>query len=163
MLDTRWEKGKKPSPIVFPVSSFVHHVLCIKYFPTFTPQTKKNQPMKIKFFILMVLFLGIGAFTYAQTTAAPAEKKDAPAQVTSPEKGKTGECTGHQAGAKSECKWVDANNDGKCDTCGKTEKECKEKCAPASEPKKEGCAASCPMHKECGESSGTKPSKDGKK
>jgi len=121
--------------------------------------------MKIKFFILMVLFLGIGAITYAQSQASnPAEKKDSPAQVVNPEQGKTGDCAGHMtSGAKAECKWVDANHDGICDTCGKTEKECKEKCAPASEQKKEGCAASCPMHKECGESHGTKTSKDGKK
>lgn len=120
--------------------------------------------MKIKFFILMVLFLGIGAFSYAQTeTAAPAATKDAPAQVA-PEQGKTADCPGHQSTEmKAGCKWVDADNDGKCDTCGKTVKECNEKCASSSAPKKEGCAASCPMHKECGESHGTKPSKDGTK
>jgi hypothetical protein len=120
--------------------------------------------MKMKFFILLVLFLGIGAASYAQSAAAaPADKKDTPAQVVAPEQGKAaGECTGHQA-AKGECKWVDANGDGKCDTCGKTEKECKEACAPASAPKSGGCSASCPMHKECGEAKGSTPSKDGKK
>jgi hypothetical protein len=115
--------------------------------------------MKTKLFLLFVLFLGISAFTYAQTqTAAPAEKKDAPTVVTTPDQAKTGECTGHQTMGAKECKWVDANGDGKCDTCGKTEKECKETCkhdAGAAEPKKEGCSPSCPMHKECGKSTGT--------
>jgi hypothetical protein len=117
--------------------------------------------MKMKFFILMILFLGIGAASYAQSQATTTEKKDAPkAQVTTTtdQGSKTGECTGHQAGTKADCKWVDANNDGKCDSCGKTEAECKEKCAPA--PQKSGCSASCPMSKSCGE---TSPSKDGKK
>jgi hypothetical protein len=117
--------------------------------------------MKIKFFFLMVLFLGIGAATFAQAqTAAPAEKKDAPAQVVNPEPAKTGECQGHQsAEAKSECKWVDANNDGICDTCNKTQKECKENCKGES---KKGCdPAAC--GKEGGKSSGCCPSKDGKK
>ena len=60
--------------------------------------------MKIKFFILLVLFLGIGAASFAQTTTtAPAEKKDSPAQVTTTAPAKTGECTGHQQmGAKGE-------------------------------------------------------------
>ena len=99
----------------------------------------------------MILFLGIGAATYAQSEAsAPADKKDAPkAQIV----------TDQNATAKTGCTWVDANNDGKCDNCGKTAAECKEKCAPA--PKKEGCSSSCPMHKECGQTSS--PSKDGKK
>jgi len=120
--------------------------------------------MKIKLFILLVLFLGIGAASYAQTaTTAPADKKDAPAQVATPDHAKSGECTGHQAGAKAECKWVDANGDGKCDTCNKTEKECKEACAPAGDAKKGGCSSSCPMHKSCGEAKGASPDKDGKK
>jgi hypothetical protein len=122
----------------------------------------KNQPMKTKFFLLIVLFLGITALTYAQTeTAAPAEKKDAPAAITT-DQAKTGECPGHATmEAKDECKWVDANGDGKCDTCSKTEKECKEACKhdAKAEPKKEGCGSSCPMHKECGKSTGTTPSK----
>jgi len=115
--------------------------------------------MKLKFFILIVLFLGIGAISFAQAqSASPSEKKDAPAQVVAPDQGKTGECTGHQAGAKAECKWVDANNDGICDTCKKTEKECKEACKPAEQ--KSGCA----MQKECGKSGASCcPSKDGKK
>jgi hypothetical protein len=116
--------------------------------------------MKTKLFFLIVLFLGISALTYAQTaTTAPAEKKDAPAAVSTPDQAKTGECTGHQTmGATTECKFVDANSDGKCDKCGKTEKECKESCksAPAAtETKKEGCSPSCPMHKECGKATGT--------
>jgi hypothetical protein len=121
--------------------------------------------MKTKFFILVILFLGIGAFSFAQTeAAAPSDKKDAPAQVATPEQAKTMECAGHQAGtAKADCKWVDADKDGKCDTCGKTEKECKEKCAAASAPKKEGCGAACPMHKECGGTSGTAPATEPKK
>jgi hypothetical protein len=129
---------------------------------TFALQIKKNQPMKIKFFILMILFLGIGAASYAQSqSSTTAEKKDAPsAQIVAPEQSKTGECTGHTGTAKAECKWVDANGDGKCDTCGMTEAECKEKCGTAA-PKKEGCGASCPMHKSCGE--GSTPPKDGKK
>lgn len=118
----------------------------------------------MKFFILMILFLGIGAASYAQSQATTTEKKDAPkAQITTTtdQGSKTGECTGHQAtGTKADCKWVDANNDGKCDSCGMTQAECKEKCAPA-ESKKSGCSASCPMSKSCGESSS--PSKDGKK
>ena len=120
--------------------------------------------MKIKFFILMVLFLGIGAISYAQSQAsAPEEKKDSPAQVVNPEQGKTGECTGHMtSGAKADCKWVDANNDGICDTCKKTAKECQEKCAtPATTGSKCNPAA-------CGSKEGTKsssccPSKGGKK
>jgi hypothetical protein len=109
--------------------------------------------MKTKFFFLVILFLGIGAISYAQTkTTAPAtDKSTAPAQVATPEQGKTGECQGHQTTeVKANCKFVDANLDGKCDNCGKTEKECQANCAPA--PKKEGCGAACPMHKECGES-----------
>jgi hypothetical protein len=115
--------------------------------------------MKAKFFFIMVLFLGISALTYAQTQTTPTEKKDANTQVVSPDKAKTGECTGHMTtGAKAECKWVDANGDGKCDTCGKTEKECKEACKPAEE------KSGCPMQKECGKSGASCcPSKDGKK
>lgn len=124
--------------------------------------------MKAKFYFLIVLFLGISALTYAQTqTSAPAEKKDAPSVVATPDQAKTGECAGHATMAKADCKWVDANGDGKCDTCGKTEKECKESCkheAAATEPKKEGgCSSSCPMHKECGKSTGSTPSKEGQK
>jgi hypothetical protein len=135
----------------------------IKIFFLLLPFIFKNQLMKIKFFIFMVLFLGIGAISYAQSeAAAPADKKDVPAQAVSPEPAKTAECPGHQATAvKADCKWVDANNDGNCDICGKKQSECKEKCATA--PKKEGCGSSCPMHKECGQSSGTAPAKDGKK
>jgi hypothetical protein len=122
--------------------------------------------MKIKFFILLVLFLGIGAASFAQTaTTAPADKKDGSTQVTTTP-AKTGECTGHQEmGAKSDCKWVDANGDGKCDTCGKTEKECKAACGSETkgEGKKEGCSSSCPMHKECTGKEGSAPPKDGKK
>jgi hypothetical protein len=128
------------------------------------PVKSKNQPMKTKFFILVILFLGIGVISYAQTqTAAPTDKKDVPAQVA-PEQGKTMDCPGHQSTtAKADCKFVDANMDGKCDNCGKTEKECKESCAPAAAPKKEGCGASCPMHKSCGESTGTTPATEPKK
>ena len=118
--------------------------------------------MKTKFFLLVVLFMGISAYIYAQSeTAVPAEKKDAPAQTISPDHAKSGECTGHQAvGAKGECKWVDANGDGKCDTCGKTEKECKEACKPAAATApKSGCAATCPHAKDCGKSTGTTPPK----
>jgi hypothetical protein len=115
--------------------------------------------MKAKFFFFFVLFLGISALTYAQTeTAAPAENKDTPAVVATPDHAKTGECTGHQAtGAKAECKWVDADGDGKCDTCKKTEKECKEACAPKAETPKSGCAATCPHAKDCGKSATTPP------
>jgi hypothetical protein len=115
--------------------------------------------MKTKIFILMILFLGIGAISFAQSaTSTTSDKKDAPSQTVAP--AKTGECTGHQgAEMKSECKFVDANKDGVCDTCGKTEKECAEKCKK-DEPKKEGCGTACPMHKECGEAA---PKKDGKK
>jgi len=118
--------------------------------------------MKIKFFIVMVLFMGIGAFSFAQTqSVAPAEKKDAPAQVAAPDQAKTGECTGHQTmEGKKECKWVDADGDGKCDTCKKTEKECKEACAPKATTTKSGCAATCPHAKECGKSKGTTPPKE---
>jgi len=129
------------------------------------PLIFKNQPMKTKFFFLLVLFLGIGALTYAQTqTAAPAEKKDAPTVVTTTDQARTGECTGHAAtGAKAECKWVDADGDGKCDTCKKTEKECKESCKSASAAPKQGCASTCPHAKDCGKTTGSAPSKDGKK
>jgi hypothetical protein len=117
--------------------------------------------MKTKFFILVILFLGIGAFSYAQTkTTAPAtDNSTTPAQVVAPEQGKTGECQGHQTtAAKADCKWVDANNDGICDTCKKTEKECKEACKPAEQ------KSGCPMQKECGKSGASCcPSKDGKK
>ena len=107
--------------------------------------------MKTKFFLLIALFLGISALTYAQTeSSAPAEKKDAPTVVTTPDNAKTGECQGHaNMGAKAECKWVDADGDGKCDTCNKTDKECKEACKPAEQ--KSGDAA-CPVQKECGKS-----------
>lgn len=124
--------------------------------------------MKTKILFLMILFLGIGAFTYSQTqTAAPVEKKDAPAVVATPDHAKTGECAGHATtGAKTDCKWVDADKDGKCDKCGHTEKECKEACkhdAPAAAPKS-GCAATCPHAKDCGKSTGAKPEpKDGQK
>jgi len=116
--------------------------------------------MKTKFFILVILFLGIGAISYAQTeSAAPAVKQEAPAQVVNPEQAKSVECTGHQdMGAKADCKWVDANNDGICDTCKKTEKECKEACKPADQ------KSGCPMQKECGKSGASCcPSKGGKK
>ena len=118
--------------------------------------------MKTKFFILIVLFLGISALTYAQTeSSAPAEKKDAPTVVTTPDNAKTGECQGHaNMGAKAECKWVDADGDGKCDTCGKTEKECKEACAPKAATTKSGCAATCPQAKSCGKSTENTPPKD---
>ena len=115
--------------------------------------------MKTKFFLLIVLFFGMSALTFAQTqTAAPAEKKDAPTVVTTTDQAKTGECTGHQTtGVKADCKWVDADGDGKCDTCKKTEKECKEACKPAEQ--KSGCA----MQKECGKASSCCSSKGGKK
>jgi hypothetical protein len=111
--------------------------------------------MKIKLFILLVLFLGIGATSYAQSqTSAPAEKKDAPsAQIVAPDHAKTTD-------AKADCKWIDADNDGKCDSCGKTKAECDEKCGTTA-PKKSGCSSSCPMHKSCGEATATP--KDGKK
>jgi len=119
--------------------------------------------MKTKFFILVILFLGIGAISYAQTeSAAPAVKQETPAQVVAPEQGKTTECQGHQTTEmKAGCKWVDANNDGKCDTCGKTEKECKETCKTGEQ--KSGTAAGCPMQKECGKTYSCCPSKGGKK
>ena len=119
--------------------------------------------MKTKFFFLMVLFLGIGALTYAQTqTAAPAEKKDAPTVVTTTDQAKTGECTGHATtGVKADCKWVDADGDGKCDTCKKTQKECNEACKSGE--MKSGSAAGCPMQKECGKTSSCCSSKGGKK
>jgi hypothetical protein len=118
--------------------------------------------MKAKFFFIMVLFLGISALTYAQTATTPTDKKDANTQVVSPDKAKTGECTGHMTtDAKAECKWVDANGDGKCDTCGKTENECKEACKheTAAPETKSGCGATCPHAKDCGKSTGTTPPK----
>lgn len=122
--------------------------------------------MKTKFFLLLALFLGISAMTFAQSQATVTDKKDANTQVVTQDQAKTGECTGHATmGSKADCKWVDANGDGKCDTCNKTEKECKEACkteaaAPAA---KTGCASSCPHAKDCGKSTGSAPSKDGKK
>jgi hypothetical protein len=119
--------------------------------------------MKTKLFFFFILFMGIGAFTYAQTeSAAPAEKKDAPAVTTSaPDKAKMGECSDHKTmAAKADCKWVDANNDGKCDSCGHTEKECKEACkheAATPAPKKAGCASTCPHAKDCGKSASAPP------
>ena len=113
--------------------------------------------MKSKFFLLVILFMGISAFMYAQTEAsAPVEKKEV----------KSMECSGHGAmGAKADCKWVDSNGDGKCDTCGKTEKECKEACksTPATTSAKQGCGATCPHAKDCGKSTGTAPVKEGEK
>jgi hypothetical protein len=112
--------------------------------------------MKTKFFFLVVLFMGISAFMYAQSQAtAPAETKDV----------KSTECSGHAAmGAKADCKWVDADGDGKCDTCKKTEKECKESCAPKATTAKSGCASTCPHAKDCGKSTGTTaPVKEGEK
>ncbi|MCK9400230.1 MAG: hypothetical protein M0Q51_09615 [Bacteroidales bacterium] len=118
--------------------------------------------MKLKFFILFVLFLGIGAISYAQSqTSAPAEKKDAPAQVVNPDQGKSGECPGHQTTVvKSDCKWVDANNDGICDTCNKTKKDCMDNCKTGSE-KKCDPAKCCPNGG--AKPAGCCPSKDGKK
>jgi Tfp pilus assembly protein PilX len=120
--------------------------------------------MKTKFFflvvLLVVLFMGISAFMYAQSQAtAPAETKDV----------KSTECSGHAAmGAKADCKWVDADGDGKCDTCKKTEKECKEACAPkaatTTTSAKSGCASTCPHAKDCGKPTGTAaPAKEGDK
>ena len=119
--------------------------------------------MKTKFFILVILFLGIGAISYAQSqTSAPDVKKDAPTVVTTTDQAKTGECTGHQTTeVKAECKWVDANNDGICDTCKKTQKECKEACKAGE--MKSGSAAGCPMQKECGKSPSCCSAKGGKK
>lgn len=123
--------------------------------------------MKAKIFFFFILFLGISAISYSQTqSAAPAEKKDAPTVVSTPDQSNTGECQHHGTmGAKTGCKFVDANGDGKCDTCGKTEKECKEACKTTPEPKKEGCGSSCPYHKECGGKTPTTttPPKDGQK
>ncbi len=121
--------------------------------------------MKTKFFLLIVLFLGISALTYAQTqSSAPATSKEAPAVTATPDHAKTGECTGHATtGAKAECKWVDADGDGKCDTCKKTEKECKEACAPKAAAAKSSCASTCPHAKDCGKSAGSAPAKDGMK
>ena len=120
--------------------------------------------MKTKFFFFFILFLGMCAFSYAQTeTAAPVEKKDAPAVAAdSPDHAKMGECAGHATmDSKADCKWVDADGDGKCDTCGKTDKECKEACKheTATPAKKSGCAASCAHAKECGKSTGSAPPK----
>lgn len=119
--------------------------------------------MKTKFFFLVIFFLAIGAISYAQTkAAAPTDKKDAPAQVATPDQTKTMDCPGHQTmAAKADCKFEDANKDGKCDKCGKTEQECQAKGTPA--PKKEGCGTACPMHKECGKTTGTTPTTDPKK
>lgn len=120
--------------------------------------------MKTKFFILVILFLGIGAISYAQsqTSTPAADKSTTPVQVVAPEQGKTGECQGHQTTEmKADCKWVDANNDGICDTCKKTEKECKEACKTGEQ--KSGTSAGCPMQKECGKTSSCCPSKGGKK
>ena len=122
--------------------------------------------MKTKFFLLLVIFLGISALTFAQSEATVTEKKDANTQVVAPDHAKTGECAGHATmGAKADCKWVDANNDGVCDTCKKTEKECKEACksGTAGPAAKTGCASTCPHAKDCGKSTGSSPSKDGKK
>jgi len=119
--------------------------------------------MKTKFFILVILFLGIGAISFAQTqTAAPVDKKDAPAQVATPDQGTTMDCPGHKAdAAKTDCKFVDANKDGKCDTCGKTEKECKESCKAESTMK--GCdPKTCTGNKD-GKSGGCCSSKEPKK
>jgi len=119
--------------------------------------------MKLKFFILFVLFLGIGVATYAQAqTSAPSDKKDAPAQVVNLDQGKSGECPGHQTTVvKSDCKWVDANNDGICDTYNKAKKDCMEKCKGESA---KGCdPAACTGHNDGAKSAGCCPSKDGKK
>jgi hypothetical protein len=124
---------------------------------------QKNQPMKTKFFFLVVLFLGISALTYAQTqTSAPAQTKDAPSAVVAPEKAKSGDCAGQTTtGAKMDCKWVDTNSDGKCDKCGMTEKECKEACKTVET--KSASAAGCPVQKECGKASSCCSSKGGPK
>jgi len=120
--------------------------------------------MKFKFFFLMVLFLGFGAVSFAQSTVT-SDKKDSTTPTVTTDQQKTGECT-HQTTVSSnaDCKWVDANNDGKCDSCGKTAEECKTACKPAAAPSK-GCdPAACPGHsKEATKSSSCCPSKDGKK
>ena len=117
--------------------------------------------MKSKFFFLLVLFLGIGAFTYAQTqTETPSDKKDVPAQTTTVDKVRSGDCPHHQqTAAKSECKWVDANNDGICDTCNK--KDCSDKCKNGSDKKCD--PAICQYHKGGAKPAGCCHSKDSKK
>lgn len=106
--------------------------------------------MKSKILILLLLFMGIGVVTFAQSqTTAPADKKEAPSQVS----------TADQPAAKADCKWVDADKDGICDTCGK--KDCGSK---SSATMTKGCdPAACNYHKEGASSSGCCPSKSGKK
>lgn len=122
--------------------------------------------MKLKFFFFLVLFLGLGAASFAQSKDdAAADKKDASAPVVTTDQSKAGNCA-HDASttAKGDCKWVDANNDGKCDACGMTAEECKEKCKKETTATK-GCdPAACSGHsKEATKSSSCCPSKDGKK
>jgi hypothetical protein len=118
--------------------------------------------MKTKFFFLLVLFLAIGAASFAQSTTTDTEKKDASAPVVTTDQQKAGECSHHDAmTAQAGCTFVDADKDGKCDTCGKTAEECKEKCKAEATPTK-GCDPAACGAKE-GEKSSCCPSKGGKK
>lgn len=117
---------------------------------TFVNSIIKTNPMKTKILLLLLLFVGISAVTFAQSqSTTPADKKEAPAQASSVD----------QPAAKADCKWVDANNDGICDTCGK--KDCGSK---GSATMSKGCdPASCNYHKEGTKPSSCCPSKSGKK
>jgi len=115
--------------------------------------------MKSKFFFLMVLFLGIGYISYAQSAAdAPAAKQDETTKVTTTDQGKSGECQQTQTVSTTECKWVDANNDGICDVCGK--KDCGNKSKAVTSSKCDPAACSS---KSTAKPTGCCPSKDGKK
>ena len=128
------------------------------------PPNHQTSPMKSKFFMMLVLFMSLGAFTFAQTQAeAPAEKKDAPAKTINVDQQKSTDCPHHQAAVKPECKveckWVDADKDGICDTCGK--KDCKEKCKTADGKKCD--PAACTGQKAEAMPSGCCSAKGGKK
>jgi hypothetical protein len=117
--------------------------------------------MRSKFFILLILFLGISAFSYAQSkTDTPIDKKDASTQVITVDQTKSTDCPHHQQTvSKSDCKWVDVNKDGVCDICGK--KDCGDKCKSGLDKKCDPTA--CQYHKDGVKSAGCCPYKDGKK
>jgi hypothetical protein len=116
--------------------------------------------MNTKFVLILILFLGIGMSSYAQSQiSASTEKKDAPVQVAGTEQAKSGESIQGQAVTKTDCKWVDANKDGVCDNCGR--KDCQPK--GQGSPSGKCDPAACQFHKECGKPASCGAAKDIKK
>jgi hypothetical protein len=115
--------------------------------------------MKSKFFSLFVLFMLIGAYSFAQmATDGSNTQKDAPKKEVTIDNSKGSVSASGNAAVKADCKWVDSNNDGLCDVCG--EKDCGKKEAKAATHVDN--PSGCPVKSSC-KPSGCCPSKDGKK